>query len=79
MIYNFDEIIDRSHTNSFNAEGFRGILQLAPGEEIPPREDGYIRMWVADMDFAVAPEILDEIPPLSLIREFVGGCTLEKE
>ena len=61
MIYNFDEIIDRSHTNSFNAEGFRSILQLEPGEEIPRREDGYIRMWVADMDFAVAPEILDAV------------------
>ena len=61
MTYHFDEIIDRSHTNSFNAEGFRGILKLEPGEEIPAREDGYIRMWVADMDFAVAPEILDAV------------------
>ena len=27
----------------------------------------------------VSGEILDEIPPLSLLREFIGGCTLEKE
>ena len=27
----------------------------------------------------VDPEILDEIPPLSLLREFIGGCTLEEE
>ena len=24
-------------------------------------------------------ELLDEIPPLSLLREFIGGCTLEEE
>ena len=27
----------------------------------------------------VDPEILDEIPPLSLLREFIGGCTLEEK
>ena len=27
-----------------------------------------------------APEdVLDEIPPLSLLREFIGGCTIDKE
>jgi uridine kinase len=26
----------------------------------------------------VNPDLLDEIPPLSLLREFIGGCTLEK-
>ncbi len=26
----------------------------------------------------VDPNVLDEIPPLSLLREFIGGCTLEK-
>ena len=25
----------------------------------------------------VDPSIMDEIPPLSLLREFIGGCTLE--
>ena len=24
-------------------------------------------------------ELMDEIPPLSLLREFIGGCTLEKK
>ena len=28
---------------------------------------------------AIDPAILDEIPPLSLLREFVGGSTMEKE
>ncbi len=31
--------------------------------------------YLPDLD----PEILDEIPPLSLLREFIGGCTLDKE
>ena len=26
----------------------------------------------------VNPDLLDEIPPLSLLREFIGGCTLEE-
>lgn len=55
MKYNFDEIIDRSNTHSVNYEGWRktaeGNIALAPTEE-------YIRMWVADMDFATPPEIL---------------------
>jgi len=31
--------------------------------------------YLPDLD----PAIQDEIPPLSLLREFIGGCTLEKE
>lgn len=30
--------------------------------------------------FTAAPEdVLDEVPPLSLLREFIGGCTIDKE
>jgi len=30
--------------------------------------------------FTEAPdEVLDEVPPLSLLREFIGGCTIDKE
>ena len=28
---------------------------------------------------AVSPDILDEIPPLSLLREFIGGCTFDEK
>ena len=39
------------------------------------RQDVYdYCMSLPDVD----PEMLDEIPPLSLLREFIGGCTLEK-
>ena len=27
----------------------------------------------------ISDEVLDEIPPLSLLREFIGGCTIDKE
>ena len=30
--------------------------------------------------FTEAPaDVLEEVPPLSLLREFIGGCTIEKE
>lgn len=51
MKYNFDEIIDRTNTNSikydFKAE--RGM----PDDVIP--------LWVADMDFRTAPPIIDAL------------------
>lgn len=56
MKYNFDEIISRENSHSINYEGWRKTaetnIELAPTEE-------YIRMWVADMDFATPPEILE--------------------
>ena len=58
MTYNFDEIIDRKGTNALNTDGFRGYIFHAGSEkEFPFADDEFIRMWVADMDFAVAPEI----------------------
>lgn len=27
----------------------------------------------------ISDDVLDEIPPLSLLREFIGGCTIDKE
>ena len=45
MKYNFDEIIDRSGTNSLKWD----------------IKDGELPMWVADMDFKTAPQIIDAI------------------
>lgn len=60
--YNFDEIIDRQHTNALSTDGFRGyIFHAGPEKVFPYKDDEFVRMWVADMDFGVAPEILDEI------------------
>lgn len=56
--YDFDTVIDRSNTNALNTDGFRRYIFHADDDRtfaIPDSE--FIRMWVADMEFAVAPEI----------------------
>ena len=61
-MYNFDEIIDRKGTNALNTDGFRGyIFHAGPEKVFPYKDDEFVRMWVADMEFGVAPEILDEL------------------
>lgn len=51
MKYNFDEIIDRSNTNS---------LKYAKAQQLhPDLPEDYIPMWVADMDFACPAPVLD--------------------
>lgn len=61
MSYNFDQIIDRCNTNSLSADGFRSYLLRATGAQYERADKDFIRMWVADMDFAVADEILDAV------------------
>ena len=62
MRYDFDEIIDRKDTNSENVEGFRSYMfSDEPDIELPVPDDELIRMWVADMEFAVAPEICEAL------------------
>lgn len=61
-MYNFDEIIERRGTNALNTDGFRGyIFHAGPEKVFPFRDDEFVRMWVADMEFAAAPEILEEL------------------
>lgn len=58
MKYNFDEIIERRHTNALNTDGFRGyIFHAGPEKVFPFKDEEFIRMWVADMEFATSPEI----------------------
>ena len=62
MTYNFDEIIDRRNTNSENVDGWRPyIFHCGPERVFPYKDEEFIRMWVADMEFAVAPEIRQAI------------------
>ena len=62
MRYDFDEIIDRRGTNAENVEGFRSYMfSDDPDMKLPVADDELIRMWVADMDFAVAPEIREAV------------------
>ncbi len=61
-MYNFDEIIERRGTNALNTDGFRGyIFHAGPEKVFPFKDDEFVRMWVADMEFAAAPEILEEL------------------
>lgn len=59
MKYNFDEIIDRSHTDSYNYEGWK--QKIITSKEFPYSDKEVIRMWVADMDFSTPPPVLDAI------------------
>lgn len=60
MKYNFDEIIDRKNTNALNTDGFRSyIFHAGPEKTFPFADDEFVRMWVADMEFAAPPQICD--------------------
>lgn len=62
MSYNFDEIIDRRNTNCLNTDGFRGyIFNAGPEKVFPFKDEEFIRMWVADMEFATPIEIRNAI------------------
>ena len=71
MQYNFDQIIDRRRTNSLSADGFRGFLHANTGRSFDRADDDFIRMWVADMDFAVPDVILDAVRA-RLDRQILG-------
>lgn len=52
IMYNFDEIIDRRHTNAMNTDGFRDyIFHADETMTFPYKDEEFIRMWVADMEF----------------------------
>ncbi|MGM0890572.1 MAG: MalY/PatB family protein [Bacillota bacterium] len=62
MKYNFDEIIDRKGTNAMNTDGFREYIFHASDDMVfPYTDDEFIRMWVADMEFATPPEIIQAV------------------
>lgn len=63
MKYNFDEIVDRRHTNALNTDGFRGYIfhDFEGKKTFPFKDDEFIRMWVADMEFAMCPAIIQAI------------------
>ena len=46
MTYNFDEIIDRRHTNALNTDGFRGyIFHAGPEKVFAFKDEEFVRMW----------------------------------
>lgn len=61
-MYNFDEIIDRRHTNAMNTDGFRDyIFHADETMTFPYKDEEFIRMWVADMEFATPEVVIDGI------------------
>ncbi len=62
MRYDFDQIIDRSGTNCLKRDGFREyIFHADKSMTFPFKDEEFVHMWVADMEFACADEILDAI------------------
>lgn len=60
--YNFDEIISRKNTNSENVENWRPfVLGSERNRKFAYKDEDFIRMWIADMEFAVADEIREAI------------------
>lgn len=60
VMYNFDEVIDRRHTNAMNTDGFRGYIYHADETmTFPYADEDFIRMWVADMEFATPDVVID--------------------
>lgn len=60
MKYNFDEVIDRKNTNCMNTDGWREYIFHAPRDQkFPFPDEEYVRMWIADMEFATPPCIID--------------------
>ncbi|HWQ97646.1 MAG TPA: PatB family C-S lyase [Clostridia bacterium] len=70
MKFNFDEIVDRSGTGSIKLEAGEKINPFLPKEHIP--------LWVADMDFACAPEIISAMET-RLSRRILGYTNLTEE
>ena len=61
-MYNFDEIIDRRNTNAMNTDGFREyIFHADENMKFPYKDEEFIRMWVADMEFATPQVVIDAI------------------
>ena len=58
--YHFSQVINREGTNAMSLTGYRGYL-FEPDEDLSGKyeEEDFIPMWVADMEFGIAPEIID--------------------
>lgn len=59
---NFDEIIDRRNTNTMKTDGFRDyIFRADESMTFPYKDEEFIRMWAADMEFAAPDVVIDGI------------------
>ena len=71
-MYNFDELIDRRNTNAMNTDGFREYIFHADENMVfPYKDEEFIRMWVADMEFAT-PDVVIEAMKERLDKRIFG-------
>lgn len=62
MKYNFDEIVERRGTNSMNTDGFREYIFHADDTmTFPYKDEEFVRMWIADMEFATPDIIINAV------------------
>ena len=80
-IFPYQELADSMFNTALHYE--LPILKIYADDllrNIPPESPEYLlaRRLIKTLNYIPAPDesILSEIPPLSLLREFVGGCTL---
>ncbi|MCP3937176.1 MAG: aminotransferase class I/II-fold pyridoxal phosphate-dependent enzyme [Actinomycetia bacterium] len=74
MSFDFDRIVDRTHSNAIAVDGFREYLLEDPGQTLPCPDAEAIAMWVADMAFATAPVALEAM--LDRVEHPLFGYTL---
>ena len=67
MKYNFDEIIDRSNTDSVKLENLTTVFG----------RDNIIPLWVADMDFKSPPPITEAL--MKRVEHGLFGYTIQSE
>lgn len=62
MPHNFNKVINRKNTNAMSLLGFREYLfGETEGLKLPCPDDELISMWIADMEFATAPTIVEAL------------------
>ncbi len=62
MKYNFDKVINRQGTDAVSVDGFRVYLfDNKDTLDLPCPDSEVIPMWVADMEFATCPEIINAL------------------
>ena len=67
MKYNFDEVVDRSHTDSVKLDRLKQLYG----------EDGLIPLWVADTDFRSPPPIIEALQ--KRVEHGIFGYTIPPE
>lgn len=77
MDYNFDQIIDRSNTNAKKFEAYKEGVFHDSQIKLPFKDEELIQFWIADMEFAVAPEIREALE--ERIAKKIFGYTVNND